>query len=648
MIVICVAYIGLLQTVFKEAWSPTTSELKDSNGSELLGVATSPALTRASVLARIRGVPIKSGDEVGPRPERRSKRRSVLRRDAHSETAAERNHGVDEVAILESTLLHIMAGGSQGAQREREVSKVYSALADIHSNRGQYFVALGAMDKAFRAANNTADVKAIGQAHIAFARLEAQHFRYFAAHSRIRDALAFGEAFHEATFAEALSAAGWSSLMQEDAPTSENWLVAALGRAGFSLQAPQVVTCEPLRDGLDASRSIALSGLCMIRATDRNSLVTTSSAWPAHELCGCAARFIVEGGEPAARRAVGLAWLSAGFERSGLQEQRQALAEERSSAARRSSCVLHIGTRSSNRNWTELTQCAHSAIQLGLAEFVVGDRALGIGFVDQLAAGIVAAAERAAESGDKSAALDIEEEGAEWLVRFARLLLRGRLVWAQRPGYDVFAAVLLSRATPLLLRSGAAAAATRQEPRLADHAAELRTCLEGIPLRGWQEVLGSIEHAIAAFSSPSAGPSRNFNWPDAEVVTLHRLLAAVQHRVGKVDDAIGTLRQAVEGHVPGVLQGVGVIEAFLFATIDLASLQTSSAGDSRQMWRQVIETFRKARRVARREGLGATHPAVHSLEVSYRNALRLAHIRGVFDSCVDGRDLLFHAAWCPA
>jgi len=307
-------------------------------------------------------------------------------------------------------------------------------------------------------------------------------------------------------------------------------------------------------------------------------------------------------------------------------------------ASNADSCVRHLANFSSAAGHTELTQCSQSALHLGLAEYTLGNASLGVAYVDHLLASVSSAAQRGTAKGNMEAAKDVEEEAAEWLQRFVRATLptppehglTGRR-WNIVERHRCFAMHLLSRALPLLLRSAAAGAAVRKEPRLARLVVELQQLMQlslGVCPAALDEVrlrLEAIDDAV----------DRDFGWPHVEVLALRRLVSSVHWQRGDVTRGIEVLERGLQSQLDNSVETVA-------AYADLAAMQLQDAGQSASRWREAVNTFRQARELA--EGIDAAF--AHHLSSSYRHASRLAHRRGVYDTCPGPLDAFLYGEAC--
>jgi tetratricopeptide (TPR) repeat protein len=731
MAVIFLAYVAFLHQIFNDSFVPG-EPLQDSNGAELIDpMVSSPVLARASVLARSR----LSGARRGPR----------MRRAGPGESTAEMpEEAEDEIAVLLRAMKHEQEATDEEDEEEsadfdRAAAAFHMSIAEIHSSRGQYYEALGAFENAAQAAEAAADGRLTAVVRDASGRLEMRFHRYYAAESRFKDAVALGGSLTKASLVRVFSGLGWAALFQgvslsrKDGETPETRFGWALQYAGPdvglgpALAAPPLGACLPRYDGLDGGRAYALAGLCIACARGCNAgagnagggvLGTDSSM--SIRFCECASSILggetrsknrlgdkVAGAfsEPAARRALGLAWLSVGRGPAAHRQQQYALVEEQRRAARRSSCVLQLGRQfgkeapaangNAGASGTELLQCSHSALHLGLASYATSDGRLGLSYVDQFLRSVAASAASvaASEAAGKvklvgPSSTEIEEEAAEGLIRFATPFVRERVrgggagVLSPVPAVEAsargFAVQLLARATPFLLRSGAAGASILKEARLARHIADLSKYVDELSAERLREVLESLlqAQAAAALESSSRAASDDddggsFGWPKCEVASLHRLIATLHYRIGDVAQAIGSLDLSLQlqnvkdmtAATPEMRMGTEPVsdcsgaEALSDYT-NLAVMQMEAAGQSAPRWRAAIESFRQARRLAASLGRGrrrqqwkqgqaaAFSQYDPSLEVSYRHALRLAHRRGVYESCPGPLDALLYGASC--
>jgi len=569
-----------------------------------------PELTRATVLARAQ---VAGKSRVG----------AGLRREVPGGEVEEPDDNEEDPVKLLEWALGLAAAEKDPLRRAQLLSESYGALGHIHSTRGHYYEMLHAMSLALRSSADTGDNEAVSSIQIALGHLELKHHRYYAAGTRFEDALKTGSASGGAntTRTTALAGLGWAQLAQGGGEVAVGRFLEALGFAPASsrLSATAAGTlavaasardgCRARHDGLDGSRALALAGISL--ASTRSGGATSG---PASKLVECAA--LLFQGLPTELQETHI-WAALGLARLNLGDNAAAKRYHQRAAAREHRDPVLVAASPKDLTCAtaaDLPSCSHNALHLGLLDFSTGDVSLGASHVERLLSRTSAA---------------IPVEAAEWLTRFARTH-----VWA--PAGRDFAAFLLGQVEPLLRSEG--------ETRLAKHFLEYgRFLLAHRDRPAWvKRAVMQLGHARDIIEKKDIG------WADAEVAALYSTMAAAQHQVGEIKEAVISFESAIKYDQRSAAAGNKQnLQRLLLSHANLGAARVQLAGTDPRRWRVALDDLRKGRRAASEAGLTYLDPTVKELEASIRNAERLAHHRGMLGTCPGPLDALLYGLSCP-
>jgi len=230
-------------------------------------------------------------------------------------------------------------------------------------------------------------------------------------------------------------------------------------------------------------------------------------------------------------------------------------------------------------------------------------------------------------------------EAAEWLARFAKAV-------AWFPNGHGFAVLLARRAAPLLRES--------DKDSTAGHLAEFgRLFLEARPSLP-AEAASALRRAAQLLNASNEGMllEENHTWPLQELAALHGAAGRASYQAGDVVVAIDSFELALDLN----RQAVAVrgdqenYKRLVVSQVDLAMVLLGTAtlrGGNQGAWRASLGHFREARHAARLGHLEPNDEVMISLEATYFRALRLAHRRGVLNSCPGPLDALLYGISCP-
>jgi len=599
-----------------------------SSGQMLLDPSVVEPLTRSSVLSRLKTLNA-SGKSTG----------AGLRREKpaqwNKEVIQEAEMPEDPLGRIEKAL-QLLVAKEDPVHRARLLTETYTSLGYIHSAHGRYYEMLHAMALALRTSASAGDNDTVSELHVTLGNLELKHHRYYAAGTRFEDALQSGQGanFNNFTRVEALAGLGWAMLMQANPKAAGTHFLTALGwlRSGATLNDSLFVAtsdavdrhgCRAHLDGLDGVRVLALAGLGLASAFP----AVSKDHKPVFRAIDCAVSLFQgvpkQFQEPYVWHALGLARHvmidpsvspAARLAATRRYHHRAAMQGHQdpsiSVSGKDAPTLSHIVTMCATA--ADLTSCAQNALHMGLVDFSAGNSSLGMSHVEQLLS----------RTGEVSA------EAAEWLIRFAR-------AHAWTPSGASFASFLLGRAEPLLRSEGEA----RLARHLFDHGRLLLAQRKPFQLKRGLSQLSRARDIIE---------KGNVGWSDAEVAGFYSTVGAGQHEAGQIEDAIRSFEKALEHGKRAVAGGdLQSRKRLLLAHANLGALRLQVAGADPRRWRVALADLQEGRRSAREAGLSSIDPVVKGLEDSYRTAMRLAHRRGVLQTCPGPLDALLYGLSCP-
>jgi tetratricopeptide (TPR) repeat protein len=529
-------------------------------------------------------------------------------------------------------------------QRGRHLTLVYRGLAHSYSARGKYLQALHAMDLALGAAETGQCAELQGQAHMALGQLELKHHRYYAAETRFDDAAKHSSQNIDGQEAVALrSGHGWAALMQGKSEKAEERFSTALELAEYNEASPtsekkrklflnpkMIASCDPRGDGLDVDRAMALLGLGLalrqrdptqghqIMDTTSKAVVaqrvidmavpTTADGLKDRDLFACASMLMsrkASNGMHASDPRTPIVWNAIGYAKHLLGHHHDALELHRRAHNLQQS---HPGVR-------DLPAASHTLLYLGLVKYGAGHKEQGSVHVDELLS-----------SGAPA------NEMAEWLVRFARAHTHGP---APVPDQD-YGAYLFSRALDVVKSIGG--------HRQIKHLVEFGRFYFGLRPPRLEEALQPLKQAAKLIKV--AAP----DYPAKEQAALYNLIAAIEHRLGHVDEALDFFNEALAMDLYEAQYGSGQVnyEKLMVSYSNVGAMRLQRAGTNIQRWKAVIEDFRNGMRVARASGLPQDDPRIVSFKASYNNIMRLAHKQGVFQTCLGQLETLLYGPQCTS
>jgi tetratricopeptide (TPR) repeat protein len=619
-LVLLFAYCSFFWRLYDESGKFGTAALAPlpttlSFGHMLLDPNVSEPLTRATVLSRAKS----SGRSAGV-----GLRRENIGR--QSETAELE----DPISRIERALKLVVAD-KDPLRRSRLLAETYTSLGRLHSAQGRYYEMLHAMALALRVSTDAGDNDTASDLHVTLGKLEMKHHRYYAAGTRFEDALASGQGsqFEEYLRGEALAGLGWAMLMQADPIGAAPHFLMALGWIGGSGQlngsvhvaALSVVGksgCRARFDGVDHVRVLSLAGLSLASSARRSGSTNTKNDFgSALHYLDCAVTLFhglpYDLQEPFIWHSLGLA-RHAAIDRSVNSEAQQ---EATRRYHQRGATLNHQRTSITVSNLSlpacaDLPSCSITALHSGLISFSTGNISVGMSHVEQLL----------------SLTGEIHSEAAEWLIRFAR-------AHAWTPAGPDFASFLLARVEPLIKSEG--------EVRLARHLSDYGRFLlaqKDRPKR-FRRALTQLSRAREIIERIDVG------WPNAEVAGFYSTLGSVLHQTGQIEEAIRSYEKALEHDRLEVASGGSKHrKRLLISHANLGALRLEVAGADPRRWRAALADMQHGRQAAHDAGLSPLDPLVKGFEASYRNARRLAHHRGVLQTCPSPLDALLYGLTC--
>lgn len=577
--------------------APVRVQTEFAAGSMFVDSADDEPLTKASVLSRV-----------------------GMRREVVEEVTEE---DADTIALFEESL-RVAASQKDPNRRAMLLAECYAALGHIHSARGHYYEMLHAMSLALRSGADANDTETLARLQVAFGHLEFKHHRYFAAGTRFEDALQINSS--DATRTEALAGLGWAALAQGGVDAAGRRFVQALdwmpspisSKLSISDAASAVSAvaakekCIARLDANDGVRVLSLAGLAV--ANERHDSGVTGGKNPESRattarLLECAVFLFQD--LPVALQQPHL-WRALGLARHAIVEattakkyhKRAALAEPRDATLtdanpKDRSCATAA----------DLSSCSHSALNLGLVDFSGGNTTMGMEHVELLL----------------SRTHDVHVEAAEWLLRFAR----GHS-WT--PSGQDFTAFILGRAEPLLKGQGDA----RMARHFVDH---------GRFLLAHRDSSARVKKALGQLSRARAIVEKsNIGWTDAEIATLYNTIGSTQHQVGEMEEAVRSFENALK--LSRQAAAAGKQSLMIQANLGAARLQLAGSDSGR--WRLALQGLKEGLSDGRQAGLNHLDPVMKELEASLRNAVRLAHHRGILGTCAGPLSEFLYGVRCPS
>jgi tetratricopeptide (TPR) repeat protein len=489
------------------------------------------------------------------------------------------------------------------------------------------------MDLALGAAEAGQCPELQSQAHLALGQLELKHHRYYAAETRFDDAAKLPSPAIDGQEAVSLRCGhGWAALMQGKTEKAEERFSTALELGGSNkvFLNPKIITsCQPRGDGLDVDRAMALLGLGLaLRQRDptqgQQIMDTTSKAVVAQksvldtavpttadgaqdrDLFACASVLMspkasiqtTDPRSPIVWNAIGYAKHLLGHSHDALELHRRAHNLQKS----------HPGVR-------DLPASSHTLLYLGLVKYGAGHKEQGTEHVDEL--------------------LTFDAQGseiAEWMVRFARAHTHGS---APVPDQD-YGIYLFTRALELRKNIGT--------HRHIKHLVDFGRFYFGLRPPRLTDSLQPLKKAAKIIDL--AAP----DYPAKEQAALYNLIAAIEHRLGHIDEALDFFNQALAMDLYDAQQGSGqaIYEKLMVSYSNVGAMRLQRAGTDITRWKAVVQDFRNGMSVARASGLPQDDPRMVSFKASYNNIMRLAHKQGVFQTCLGQLETMLYGPQCTS
>lgn len=627
------AYISFFYKVFEEASRPEAEPIPVT-GTQLLDPDDLEPMKRSS-----------GSSDGGPRMNAGVGVRRMSRKEQTEDEglAAWEAHALNdtEAEVFERNL-RAAANIRDEVQRGRHLTVVYRGLAHSYSARGKYLQALHAMDLALGAAEVGQCPELQGQAHMALGQLELKHHRYYAAETRFDDAAKLPSSSGNQEVVAMRCGHGWAALMQGKTEQAQERFSTALELAEYNdaslalerksdlfLNPKVVASCRPRGDGLDVDRAMALLGLGLaIRqrdsAQDQQIMDTTSKAVVAQRnmfdasvpttangaedrhLFACAS--ILMSQKPSMQAAdprTPIVWNAIGYAKHLLGHHHDALELHRRAHNLQQS---HPGVR-------DLPAASHTMLYLGLVKYGAGRIEQGSAHVDELL-------------GSDAPALEM----AEWMVRFARAHTHGSAPTSDQD----YGAYLFTRALEIVKKIGG--------HRHIKHLIDFGRFYFGLRPPRLAEALETLRKASKIIDVAAR------DYPASEQAALYNLIAAIEHRLGNIDEALDFFNQALAMDLHEAQQGAKHIkyEKLMVSYSNVGAMRLQRAGTSIQRWKAVVEDFRNGMSVARASGLAQDDPRMVSFKASYNNIMRLAHKQGVFQTCLGQLETLLYGPQCTS
>lgn len=625
------AYISFFYKVFEEASRPEV-EPAPPTGTELLDVDDLEPLKRSS------GSNVISGPRINAAGTRMSRKEQTEEEGLAAWEALTLND--TEAEVFERNL-RAAAAIRDEVQRGRHLTVVYRGLANSYSARGKYLQALHAMDLALGAAEAGQCPELQGQAHMALGQLELKHHRYYAAETRFDDAGKL-PTISDSQEAVALRCGhGWAALMQGKTAQAEERFSTALELAEFNdasstlerqstlfLNPKMMASCRPRGDGLDVDRAMALLGLGLsMRQRDptlgqqimdttskavvaqRNILETaptTAGGAEDHHLFLCASLVMSQKPSmPSTDPRTQFVWNAMGYAKHLLGHHHDALELHRRAHNLQQS---HPGVR-------DLPAASHTLLYLGLVKYGAGHKEQGTVHVDELLA-----------SGAPAA------EIAEWMVRFARAHTHGSAPVSDQD----YGAYLFMTALDIVKTIGG--------HRHIKHLIDFGRFYFGLRPPRLPESIQVLKKAAKIIDLSA------HDYPSNEQAALYNLIAAIEHRLGNVDEALDFFNQALSMDLYQAQYGSKQVnyEKLMVSYSNVGAMRLQRAGTDMQRWKAVVEDFRNGMSVARASGLPEDDGRMISFKASYNNIMRLAHKQGVFQTCLGQLETLLYGPQCTS
>jgi tetratricopeptide (TPR) repeat protein len=624
------AYISFFYKVFEEASRPQT-EPAPPTGTQLLDSDDLEPLKRSSG-SNVVGGPRMS---AGPRTSRKEQT------EEEGLAAWEALHLNDTEAEVFERNLRAAAAIRDEVQRGRHLTIVYRGLANSYSARGKYLQALHAMDLALGAAEAGQCPELQGQAHMALGQLELKHHRYYAAETRFDDAAKLPSSSDSQQTMAVRCGHGWAALMQGKTQQAEERFSTALEIAEFNegssafhqkgalfLNPKMMASCRPRGDGLDVDRAMALLGLglamrqrdptldqqimdttskAVVAQRDALSIVpTTAGGAEDHHLFACASLLMSQ--KPSMQSTdprTPIVWNAIGYAKHLLGHHHDALELHRRAHNLQQS---HPGVR-------DLPAASHTLLYLGLVKYGAGHKEQGSIHVDELLASDAPG-----------------PEIAEWMVRFARAHTHGSAPVSDQD----YGAYLFTRALDIVKSIGG--------HRQIKHLIDFGRFYFGLRPPRLTDALEALTKAAKVIDVSAR------DYPSNEQAALYNLIAAIQHRMGNVDEALEFFNQALSMDLYQAQYGSKQVnyEKLMVSYSNVGAMRLQRAGTDIQRWKAVVEDFRNGMSVARASGLPHDDPRMISFKASYNNIMRLAHKQGVFQTCLGQLETLLYGPQCTS
>lgn len=599
-----VAYLGFFHYMYRNFTDGSSLPEWDTSGPALLDREPGgPLLSRETVLARAGPARLGGGHGV------------VLRREAAApgdegkDGDGDQNPYVDAVGVLKRALV------KQSLEGGLHVARLHEALVGVYGLSARYQEAQSEAKKAVAAAEALDDFHAAAQARIVWGYLELRYHKHYEAETRFQDALFRENTLPHDTRVSALAGAGWTAFLQGALDRAMARFRSCLVLAQVSLAvdgSPTARGCKAHYDGLDGDRATALSGLSLVEvraAAGRNSTLRVSVAG---DLVRCAHLIVQDSvATPQSRRALGLARLGLGEIGAARRQHRLAFAMESGLTARESGWDAWGVPHRANCT-THLVACSHNALQMGLIDAVGGDAVQGASHIDRVL----------------TQPTVVRKDFAEWLMAFGQAHL-----WI--PGSPEFMKLMLERATRLL--EGTC------EDQFVRHLVYRSRLLRKLFPAELETASELLELALRLELSC------NLAWPKHDVASLHHELGSEQLELRDSQAAFASWERSLHLHREAIESGVPYpLESLTQHSVNLADAILQKTKIKPDHWRMAVRELGNARRTARQSAMAMDHVWINSLDSKFLTTHRLAHRRGVYDTCLGPRDVFIFGSSCLA